>query len=330
MSIPPVNMIRYLMVLRVNAPMVWFHLFPPMEFSLALGTIIAERLPTVQARPWQESLKPWNPLGGISLLKNKSLKRPPNASWPVEAVLFCYPGKRAYGEGELILTELKLSGEAADHEFFLEIILPAVEKASRTIGLERHRPDSLWGRFDIQDIYVARGHNWEPLVHDCRLNLKYMASPHQWAEGLELDPGPAKQYHNLTWVTPFDLESDDKEASPRRIKNSGSCPVPSLGDILLSFQDRMNSLEAGGKGSHALDILEDEAGTSLQQVIETSSDVPVVRERFYPVMESQPGRWIGKQSFAHIPATALPYLALASIFHIGAYTHFGCGTFMVD
>jgi len=45
----------------------------------------------------------------MSLLKHKSLKRPPDASWPVEAVLFCYPGKRAYGEEELILTELKLN-----------------------------------------------------------------------------------------------------------------------------------------------------------------------------------------------------------------------------
>jgi len=323
-------MIRYLMVFRVNAPMVWFHLFPPLEFSLALGTIIAESLPSSQARPWEEALEPWKPLGGLSLLKNKPLKHPPRATWPVESVLFCYPGKRAYGEGEWILMELKLMGESADHAFFLEVILPAIEKASRTIDLDRQRPDSLWGRFDIQHIYVARGHNWEPLVNDCRLNLKYTATPHQWAEGLELDPGPARQYHNLTWVTPFDLRTGDNETSPFQSKNRRSCPVPSLGDILLSFQDRMNSLDTGGMGSQALDILEGGAGTSLQQLIEACSGVPVVRERFYATIESQPGRWIGRQSFAHIPDAALPYLALATIFHIGANTHFGCGTFMVD
>jgi len=93
---------------------------------------------------------------------------------------------------------------------------------------------------------------------------------------------------------------------------------------------RINSLEAGVKGSEALDILEGEAGTSLQQVIETHSDVQVIRERFYPIPESQPGRWIGRQSFVHIPDTALFCVVLASVFHIGAHTHLGCGTFIVD
>jgi len=69
MSLLPLNIIRYLIVCRVNASMVWLSLFPSLEFSLVLGTFIAERLPTVQARPWRKALMPWKDYGGISLLK---------------------------------------------------------------------------------------------------------------------------------------------------------------------------------------------------------------------------------------------------------------------
>ena len=311
--------------------MVLFHLFPPIEFSLVLGTIIAESLPTVQARPWHKSLEPWKPYGGISLLKNKSLKRPPQATWPVESVLFSYPGKRVYGEGELIFLELKLMGDAADHAFFLEVILPALEKSSHIIDRSWQRSDSLWGKFDIQNIYVARGPNWDALVDDCTLNLKYVPTPYQWCEGLILEPGASHVFQNITWVTPFDFQGIDNDSPPHRYKTIPPDHVPSLKDILLSFLVRMNSLSTGKDDERIRfwDILSKGAGTSFDQVIEPTMDVPIIHESFYPVSESQPGCWIGKQSFGPIPDTILPYLALASIFHIGAHTHFGCGTFIL-
>ena len=124
MSPLPLNLIRYLIVCRVNASMVWLSPDPAVEFSLVLGTFIQESLPTIQARPWRKALVPWKEHGGLSAIKKRSLKAIPGAAWPVEAVIFCYPGKRAYGKGELIMLELKLIGESADHSFFLETILP--------------------------------------------------------------------------------------------------------------------------------------------------------------------------------------------------------------
>lgn len=319
MSDLPVKMIRYLIAFRVNAPMVWFHLFPPIEFSLALGTIISESLPSAQAESWKKSLEPWKPLGGIFLLKNRSLKRPPQAAWPIESVLFCYPGKRAYGQGELIPVEIKLMGTAADHVFFLEVILPGLETASRAIDRRWQRPDSFWGRFDIKDIYVARGHNWESLVHDCHLDLKYVATPFQWSEGLDLYSGSSEGFSSLKWTMPFDFR-----------ENGGSTTLPTLKDILLAFRRRVNALGAGDAGTQMLENLEQESKASFEQVLETCSEVPLIRQGLYPVLESQPGYWAGKQTFESIPKLALPYLMLASMFHVGLHTHFGCGTFLVE
>jgi len=292
--------------------MIWFHLFPPMEISLVLGTIIAESLPTVHARPWHQALEAWKPLGGISLIRKKNLKHPPVAAWPVEAVIFCYPGKRGYGNGESILFELKLMGDAADHGFFLEVILPALEKASHTIDRSWQPPDCLWGRFDIQSIYVAHGSRWDTLVDDSTLDLKYVASPDQWHEGLDLDPGPSRIFEMLKWVTPFDL------------KNNATIPEPSLKDILVSFQNRMTDLQdSDNAGLEKPEI-------SIDEAIDLASNIPTTHLSLHPVLESQPGHWIGTQRFETIPNVIMPYLVLASIFHIGAHTHFGCGTFLID
>ena len=333
MSLLPLNIIRYLIVCRVNASMVWLSLFPSLEFSLVLGTFIAERLPTVQARPWRKALMPWKDYGGISLLKMKSLNSVPQVEWPVEAVLFCYPGKKAYGEGELIMLELKLMGESADHAFFLETILPSLETASNTIDKHWQAPNSLWGRFDIKSVYVARGPNWETLVHDGRLDLSYMATPLQWSEGLDLHRSSQHQFHNLTWVTPFDLRSNKKEISStnaRRKITPGE--VPSLKEILSCFMLRMNLLSTGkrDKGIRFWDLLSRQDRASFQEALERSSNIPMLHGGFQRVSKTHPGRWIGRQRFGVIPDSIVPYLGLASIFHIGEHTHFGCGTFVLD
>ena len=331
MSHLPLDMIRYLIVCRVNAPMVWFHHFPPVEFSLVLGTIIANNLPTAQARPWRKALEVWEPYGGIKLIKKRNLKRPPHASWPVESVLFCYPGKRAYGEGEIVLFELKLMGDAADHAFFLEIILPALEKASNNIDFRWQRSDSLWGRFDIQHVYVANGPNWDTLVEDCTLNLKYIPTPHQWAEGLVLEPGPSKRFNKINWVTPFDLQGDDLKNPRRRFKKIPPDQIPMLKDILIAFLLRMNNLSSSkGEKFEFWDVLNQDARESFERMMESDLDIPMTHGNIYPVLQSQPGLWIGKQTFESIPDTIIPYLSLASIFHIGTHTHFGCGTFILE
>ena len=188
-------------------------------------------------------------MGGIKLIKKRHLKRPPHAAWPVESVLFCYPGKRAYGEGELILLEIKLMGNAADHAFFLEIILPALEKASSVIDMRWQRSDSLWGRFDVQSIYVAHGPKWDTLVEDCTLNLRYVPTPYQWSEGLVLEPDISKRFNKITWVTPFDLQGDCSENPRRRYKKIPLEQIPTLKNILIAFLVRMNNLSASKGGN---------------------------------------------------------------------------------
>ncbi|MCX7707996.1 MAG: hypothetical protein N2204_08325 [Anaerolineae bacterium] len=49
-----------------------------------------------------------------------------------------------------------------------------------------------------------------------------------------------------------------------------------------------------------------------------------------PASKGWPGRWAGGQIFQRIPRRLLPYLELAAILHIGRYTHFGCGTFLLS
>jgi hypothetical protein len=120
-------------------------------------------------------------------------------------VIWPYPGKRAYGQGEPLLWELKLLGAAADHGLFLEMILPAMEAAATTTDERWRRARTLWGRFDIQAIYAARGPRWEPFVTAGRLDLAYRPMPTQWAEGFTFEGDVKRHFHRLSWLTPFDL-----------------------------------------------------------------------------------------------------------------------------
>jgi hypothetical protein len=131
-----INLIRYLFVLRVNSSLVYLPKYLSIELSSVLGAIIAKRLPTNEAGRWQKTLAIGNEylseriLGSRNLRKSpQSLQAVPDSPWPIEVVLFTYPRKVTYGQGEMILWELKLFGESADHGFFLEVILPAIEEA---------------------------------------------------------------------------------------------------------------------------------------------------------------------------------------------------------
>ena len=327
------NLIRYLIVCQVNSSMVWLSKSLSAEVSLVLGTLIADRLPTVQARPWHKALVPWDECGGISLLKKSRIKQVPDVSWPIEAVLFTYPGKRTYGDGELILWELKLLGNSADHNLFLEIILPALETAANTVNKDWQPLNCLWGHFNIHSIYVAKGDQWEPLVDNGKLDLRYPATPLQWSEGLEFHMNSSQKYNSLTWVTPFDLANYKKESDYEyRIKRIKPDELPTLKRILESLITRLTQLLPGKRPTQddlwSLLGLEDEQ--FYREILDQASDIPLRYEAFQLASKSQPGRWIGKQKFTSIPDRVIPYLELASIFHIGNHTHFGCGTFVID
>ncbi len=330
--IEPIKLIRYLLVLRVNSSLVRLPRCLSTELSLVLGTMIADRLPTREARSWRKALAPWDELGGISLVGKTKLRAVPEASWPIETVLFVYPGKRTYGREELILWELKLMGESADHGLFLEVILPALEEAGTVSDPQWQRQNNLWGRFDIQAVYAARGPRWEPVVSDGRLDLNYHATPVQWAEGLTFDQRSEHVFDHLTWITPFDFTSDASASRRRRKKKIPPDQVPTLQSILDSLVSRM-SLLLPGKYNTPDDVwatLSTEEQTALRAAMEQASHIPIHHKGLKPAPKSWPGRWIGTQTFASIPHPIIPYLELASILHIGRQTHFGCGTFAIS
>lgn len=328
----PINLIRYLIVWRVNSSLVWLPNCLVPEISYVLGTLIADRLPTREAGEWHKALAPW---GEESIVK-KERKTIPEVSWPIESVLLVYPGKRSYGQGELILWELKLMGGSAEHGLFLEVILPAMEEAATTSDSRWHQQNGLWGRFDVHAIYAARGTTWEPFVEDGRLDLSYQATPTQWAEGLTFEVKLRRVLDRLTWVTPFDLsEGQDRPGRARRSRSNKQIPadeVPTLRQLLEALVNRVATL-LPGKYNTAEDVwstLGEEERSSFQTAVEQTALTSVHRYSIEAAPKGWPGRWIGSQTFSYIPLPVIPYLELASILHIGRQTHFGCGTFMID
>ena len=70
--ISPINLIRYLIVWRVNASLVHLPRYLPTELSAVLGRLIAERLPLPQAREWRKALAATS----IRHSRNRSLTAP--------------------------------------------------------------------------------------------------------------------------------------------------------------------------------------------------------------------------------------------------------------
>jgi hypothetical protein len=253
-------------------------------------------------------------------------------------VLFAYPGKRTYGQGEVILWELKLVEDSADHGLFLELILPAMEEAASTSDPQWHRPNSLWGRFDIQAVYAARGARWEPMVSAGRLDLYYRANPTQWAEGLTFGLDLKRRFHRLTWITPFDFGLpildfglDRASDNPKSEIQNPQLVGPTLQTILDALMDRM-TLFLPGKNRTAKDawaLLSPDEQTAIGLALQQAKPFSQQRQALEPAPKEWPGRWIGTQTFTTIPERLLPYLELAAILHIGKQTHFGCGTFVL-
>lgn len=358
-----ISLLRYLVVWRVNAGLVQVPSCLSAELSRVLGTLIAERLPTQQAKPWRKALAAWGTLssagpeqppadaqvppqppvptrsprprqkGDVPGPKKPSGHRrgaeqqasgptlPPSAypAWPIEAVLWPFPSKRAFGQGEPILWELKLLGDAADHGLFLEVILPAMEAAASTTDERFHRPRTLWGRFDVHAIYAARGTRWEPFVTDGRLDLAYRPLPSQWAEGLSFEPGLDWRRTRLHWHTPFDLRPPAAQAGP-------SLELTGLLDALMA---RVGKLILG-KWATAEQAWAQLPAEERATLLDAAAQTRLKRQALEPPPKNWPGLWVGVQSFNRIPPQLAPYLELASVLHIGNHTHFGCGTFAIE
>lgn len=343
--IKPINLIRYLVVWRVNRTLVRLPRCVPAELSLVLGSIIAKRLPTREAVPWHKALAPWAEyrgkalnLPGSNTVGNGQPKSTPipEAAWPIETVLSVTPGKMAYGQGEVIVWELKLMGDAVDHSFFLEFILPAMEEAGSTSDPRWYHQHSLWGRFDIDSVYVARGAHWEPLVQGGRLDLRYQPTPAQWAQDLTFGIDSTRTFNRLTWQAPFDLAKilggvDQPGRHPGRNKSIPDQDIPTLQGILEALLARMARLLPGKYNTpgDVWNILSEEEQAALFQAIGQTDDIRLYRHDLEPASKYWPGRWIGSQTFSSILPPVIPYLELAAILHIGKQTHFGCGTFII-
>ena len=369
--ISQVNLIRYLIVWQVTGPFVQLPRHFAADISQTLGTLIAESLPTQQARPWRRAAESWGSLPGEAEASAGGAEGKPKArgasqrapasvgtnqrpplsvapswpAWPIETVVWTYPGKRGYGQGEPILWELKLLGNDADHGVFLELILPAMEAAATTSDERWRRQRSLWGRFDIQSVYVSRGPRWEPIVHDRRLDLGYRVTPAQWADGLDRRLAPdAPSKHRprrLAWLTPFELgvqepdlqpppEKDEDTAdglpAPRIPRPITRTPVPTLRDILEALMARLAPLALGKRATveQAWALLTPEEQLAVWLDCDEGRLAKVDLQRSD---KDAPGRWLGEQTFTKIPPRLFPYLELAATLHLGKHTHFGCGTF---
>lgn len=321
------KLVRYLVVWKVNSPLARVPRYPGPELSRTLGTIIARRLPTREARSWNKSLSAWRRQEAAG----SETQLAPSSPWPVEAVLLVYPGKLTYGQGELVLWELKLFGESADHEFFLETILPAMEEAGYTADLPRQERNSLWGHFDIHAVYAARGGCWEPLVQEGRLDLRYRANAGQWAEGMDWGMSIRRPLRRLRWVTPFDLD-ESGFSGKQDTSGEGTADAPPLAAVIEALTGRLDVLLSGNRraSNEARELWSAEEQAYLQRALEQAWQTSLRSQQLDPVPPKWPGRWLGMHRFSAIPAALIPYLQLASILHIGGQTHFGCGAFVLE
>lgn len=344
--IEPLHLIRYLLVWKVNRKMVRLPHCLSVDLSRVLGTLIAERLPTREAQPWRKALSKWEGYDGAPDLRARERNQPrpgagqreknspvPQAAWPIETVLFVYPGKQIYGQGELIFWELKLVGDSADHGLFLEVILPAMEEASTTSDPRWSRSNSLWGSFDIQSIYAARGLHWEPVASDGKLDLRQRVLPNQWAEGLTFTSDSERVLDQLSWPTGFDLATRHRDAgtTDAGTADAGTTRAPTLPQLLEALAARLIAFMPGKRlaTANVWQFLSPDDQAALRGAIEQAAEFPVIRQQIEPAPKGWPGKWGGSQKFLVIPDPIIPYLELASILHIGRQTHFGCGTFIL-
>lgn len=330
-----ISLIRYLIVWRVNSSLVFLPRYLSIDICYVLGSIIAERLPSSEKTAWKKALRLDNkPIPLNSGANQATTAQLLNINWPIEAVLFTYPCKIAFGRDELILWELKLFGEHADHGLFLELILPAMETASLTTDRRWNQRHPLWGHFDVLHVFAAKGNRWEPIVVDGRLDLKSRVTPFQWHEQLALDARPTLK--QLTWMSPFDFNNLTFSLNKFQI-SFDNLPLfhnnaPTLSMLLAALIYRLHELCIGRKKpqEQIRNFFNEQERDAFQQALNSIYHSAVVSSRITSAPRNMPGKWIGIQRFQMIPPAIIPYLELASILHVGSQTHFGCGSFILS
>ncbi len=323
--IPSIDLLRYRVFLRVNAAYVSVDATLPMRLSYALGqSILAQISLGREGRRWRSALSAWEEQGWPGVLQRKKADFPfwPAIRWPVETVLAVRPNKRFYGRGELLDFEIKLLGSKASHAFFLEYLLPALENLGYAASVPWRRPHGLLGHFDIAHVYVARGLEWEPVVQDGEVDLRLQPDTRQWASGWPFEPPAGVEARGIAWVSPY----APAETNARRIA------PPSLADVLAACVERLAELspQAAGEVESLWQQLEPAEQAALLEAVEQTRRIGVSQHTLKRVRSKggRPPGLKGEQHFAAaIPSAAVPYLELGSILHIGAYTHFGYGTF---
>ncbi|WP_080804076.1 type III-I CRISPR precrRNA processing endoribonuclease Cas6 [Desulfamplus magnetovallimortis] len=322
------DLIRYLFVLEVNSTLVWLPKWPAMELSLLLGEVIADALPIVDARAWKKSLSAWHSYCSDVARKKASVKFVNRNPWPIDAVIFWYPAKRSYGKGERILFELKLLGRSADHELFVEVILPAMEQIAMNPYIGTKYKNSLWGHFDISSVYSARGSSWKPILKNGKLDLRRKIISSQWSNGLKFGPDSFNSLDRIRWLSPFLVAPASNKAG--RTGNRKSMPVPPLSSILEAIAERVCYVTLG-KYSTAMDFLnsiEKDELASWREAMKYADSNSICRHNIKKSSQLFSGLRMGSQTFkTPVHETLIPFLSLGSILHIGEYTHFGCGTY---
>jgi len=328
------NLIRYLIVWRVNSSVVFFPQYFSLDISRVIGTIIYNRLPTKDKKSWKKTLEKLNvPDKMNSTREGESSVSIPESSWPINAVLVPYSTKRTYARGELIFWELKLFGKHADHGLFLEVILPALEEASFTSDPQFSKKNRLWGHFDIQHIYVARGDCWVPLVVNGKLDLHYRVNPKQWLEGLSFRPQFKQRLRIINWFTTFDLENDFTYLRQLKLiddtKIEKMSDSPNLTLILANLIQRIDELlfKNSKTNSSIIELMDDKETKNLQKSFSLANNISTIKTNIRSVTPIFPGKWTGIMRYKNLPNFVVPYLEAASIIHIGKQTHYGCGTF---
>lgn len=336
-SFGKIKLLRYLVAWRVNCSLALLPVCFSVELSRVLGHIIVNRLSTREAGRWQKALSSLEQHCKLSCMEGRKPSGSitfPEAAWPVDTVFLVYPGKRTYGLGELIFWELKLFGDAANHGFFLETILPAMEEAGFTSDARWTGENRIWGRFDIHAVYVARGSCWDPIVREGCLDLRSQPGAGQWAEGMTFGADRARPFKQLSWLTPFDVEGVEERRQPGLAgavetgTQDSRFPLKAILDGLSSRLIQLTPKTRKATGS-AWDILDERGRILHQKALESAMHPRLIFKELDQVPLEWPGRWIGKYVFDSIPKEVIPFLDLGSILHIGKHSHFGCGTFML-
>jgi len=294
-----------------------------------LGNAVADRLPSADARHWRKSLSAWQQFGGMKLGERRDFRNLPPNPWPVEAVIMPYPGKRCYGKGELIFCEIKLLGDEADHRLILEVIVPALEELGSRRDSRWNYSNCLWGHFDIHAVYTAAGEKWTSLVREGQLDLNLRPDPLQWSQGMRFSPCLKRPRDRMRWITPFH-SPDEKGEGTARIQER----IPSLAAILDALALRLSGLMSGKKYytlQNFWEMLSEEQAQTFREARIAVSRIPMIEYETHAGSAWQLDQNTGTQIFStRIPEEVYPWFALASVLHIGDYTHFGWGTFVIN